>query len=81
MIENVICVKMKGWELLLFVLIISLAISCNSGQLKTGQSTVSKAKFNTQVKFSSGPKFPFSKQAACCKGVPSRAKILAVKVK
>jgi hypothetical protein len=78
--------KIKGWQLLLFTLNIGLMASCsfdgrkNPDRLDVVQNTIPQAKLNKEIKLSAGPAFPFTKRAACCKGVPSRAKALSAKV-
>ena len=82
---NFVCIKKGSMRLLILALSIGLLASCNSDQhkpadLKVDQRTPSQEKSSALIKLSSGSSaFPLNKNAACCKGVPSRAKALAAK--
>lgn len=78
-------VKMKHYSLMFCALVINLMTSCNFDKPKTASNskvierTVPQGRPDTAIKFLAGPTFPRTARAACCKGIPSRAKATTAK--
>lgn len=85
MIKNFPGVDIKPIRIIICGLIIGLMMGCNfdkpkiESKSKVIAGAVPQGKPDTTIKFLARPAFPGTTRAACCKGLPSRAKALATK--